>query len=49
MRKVLVDNHEDDYEVESGDTGKDMLSLTAVCCVPVTVTGRHASQSSPEF
>ena len=37
MRKVLVDNHEDDYEVKSGDTGKDLLSLTAVCCVPVTV------------
>ena len=37
MRKVLVDNHEDDYEVEACDTGKDLLSLTAVCCVPVTV------------
>ena len=33
MKKVLV---ECNYEVEAGDTGKDMLSLTAVCCVPVT-------------
>ena len=30
---LLVDNH----EVEAGDTGKDLLSLSAVCCVPVTV------------
>ena len=37
VRKVLVDNHEDDSEVEACDTGKDLLSLTAVCCVPVTV------------
>ena len=37
MIKVLVDNHEDDYEVKAGDTGKDLLSLTAVCCVPVIV------------
>ena len=37
VRKVLVDNHEDDYEVEAGDTGNDLLILTAVCCVPVTV------------
>ena len=37
MRKVLVDNYEDDYEVKAGDTDKDRLSLTAVCCIPVTV------------
>ena len=36
-RKVRVDNNEDDYEVEACDTGKDLLSLTAVCGVPVTV------------
>ena len=34
---VLVDNHEDDYKVEAGDIGKDLLSLAAVCCVPVSV------------
>ena len=37
MRKVLVDNHEDEFEVEAGDPDKDLLSLTALCCVPVTV------------
>ena len=37
MRKVLVDNHGDDYEVEAGVTGNDLLSLTAVFCIPVTV------------
>ena len=24
-------------QVEAGDTDKDLLSLTALCCVPVTV------------
>ena len=37
VRKILVDNHEDDYEVEVGNTVSDELSITAVCCVPVTV------------
>ena len=37
MRKVLVDNHEDGYEVEAGATEKDLLNLTAVFCVPVTI------------
>ena len=37
MRKVLVDNHEDDYEVEAGDTDNYLLSLTALCCVLITV------------
>ena len=38
---VLVDNHEDDYEVEACDTGTDLLSLTAVCLV------FHSLYSSP--
>ena len=52
VRKVLVDNHKDDYEVEASDTGKDLLSLTVIGCVTVTVHASQCalcSQSSSEF